>query len=57
MSVNDETIGGKTYAQVVQLIQNSGVYLRLLVVPKENDILQQVRVAHLKLETVLLNKS
>lgn len=45
MSVNGETIGGKSYAQVVQLIQNSGSFLHLLVVPKEEDLLQQVSTA------------
>lgn len=44
VSVNGETIGGKSYAQVVQLIQNSGPFLHLLVVPKEEDLLQQVRM-------------
>ncbi|KAE8744297.1 hypothetical protein FOCC_FOCC009020, partial [Frankliniella occidentalis] len=41
VSVNGETIGGKSYAQVVQLVQSSGAYLHLLVVPKEEDLLQQ----------------
>jgi len=42
ISVNGETITGYTYAQVVQLIQQSGNFLHLLVVPKEDDILQLV---------------
>jgi len=33
---------GLNYAQVVQLIQHSETYLHLLVVPKEDDLLQQV---------------
>ncbi|XP_046391357.1 uncharacterized protein LOC124159528 isoform X3 [Ischnura elegans] len=40
ISVNGETIGGKSYAEVVQLIQQSTKYLHLRVVPKEDDILQ-----------------
>ncbi|PSN52317.1 hypothetical protein C0J52_08535 [Blattella germanica] len=40
ISVNGENITGRTYAQVVQLIQQSGNFLHLLVVPKEDDILQ-----------------
>ncbi|XP_071445903.1 rho GTPase-activating protein 21 [Hetaerina americana] len=40
ISVNGETIGGKSYAEVVQLIQQSTKFLHLLVVPKEDDILQ-----------------
>ncbi|XP_069677566.1 uncharacterized protein RhoGAP19D isoform X4 [Periplaneta americana] len=40
ISVNGQTITGHTYAQVVQLIQQSGNFLHLLVVPKEDDILQ-----------------
>jgi hypothetical protein len=42
ISVNGETITGRTYAQVVQLIQQSGNFLHLFVVPKEDDILQLV---------------
>ena len=45
ISVNGETVTGRTYAQVVQLIQKSGNYLHLLVVPKEDDILQLVSYA------------
>jgi hypothetical protein len=33
---------GLNYAQVVQLIQQSETYLHLLVVPKEDDLLQRV---------------
>ncbi|XP_068082173.1 rho GTPase-activating protein 21 [Anabrus simplex] len=40
ISVNGQTITGHSYAQVVQLIQQSGSFLHLLVVPKEDDILQ-----------------
>lgn len=44
ISVNGETVAGKTYAHVVQLIQQTQCYLYLLVVPMENDILQLVSV-------------
>ncbi|XP_050545702.1 rho GTPase-activating protein 21 isoform X15 [Daktulosphaira vitifoliae] len=40
ISVNGETVAGKPYAHVVQLIQQTPCYLHLLVVPMENDILQ-----------------
>ncbi|XP_072028473.1 LOW QUALITY PROTEIN: rho GTPase-activating protein 21-like [Amphiura filiformis] len=40
VSVNGESVTGKTYSQVVALIQASGSSLRLLVVPREEDILQ-----------------
>ena len=33
----------KSYAQVVQMIQRSGPTLELMVMPKEHDVLQQVR--------------
>lgn len=42
VSVNGYSLNGKSYAQVVQLIQNSPPYLHLLVVPKEDDVLQKV---------------
>nr|CAD7428275.1 unnamed protein product [Timema monikensis] len=41
IAVNGQTITSYTYAQVVQLIQQSDTYLHLLVVPKEDDILQR----------------
>ncbi|KAL1462625.1 hypothetical protein WDU94_014447 [Cyamophila willieti] len=40
VSVNGQTIADLPYVEVVQLIQNSPAYLHLLVVPKENDLLQ-----------------
>uniref|UniRef100_A0A1B6CU09 Rho GTPase-activating protein 21 n=1 Tax=Clastoptera arizonana TaxID=38151 RepID=A0A1B6CU09_9HEMI len=40
VSVNGQTISGRSYAQVVQLIHQSPSFLHLLVVPKEDDILQ-----------------
>ncbi|XP_014241516.1 rho GTPase-activating protein 21-A isoform X3 [Cimex lectularius] len=40
VSVNGEPITGRSYAQVVHLIQASPSYLHLLVVPKEEDLLQ-----------------
>lgn len=42
ISVNGETVAGKSYAHVVQLIQQTLCNLYLLVVPMENDILQLV---------------
>nr|XP_024216338.1 rho GTPase-activating protein 21 isoform X3 [Halyomorpha halys] len=38
--VNGEPTAGKTYAHVVRLIQQSSPVLRLLVLPKEEDLLQ-----------------
>ncbi|XP_046993985.1 uncharacterized protein LOC124606066, partial [Schistocerca americana] len=40
ISVNGLAVTGCSYAQVVQTIQHSGNFLHLLVVPKENDLLQ-----------------
>lgn len=40
--VNGEPTAGKTYAHVVRLIQQSSPVLRLLVLPKEEDLLQLV---------------
>lgn len=42
ISVNGEDIAGLSYARVIQLIHKTGNHLHLLVVPKENDILQLV---------------
>lgn len=44
ISVNGETVAGKSYAHVVQVIQQTQCHLYLLVVPMENDILQLVRI-------------
>jgi len=44
ISVNGETVAGKSYAHVVQLIQQTQCYLYLLVVPMENDIIQLVSI-------------
>ena len=43
VSVNGELIAGRSYAEVVQLIQSTADYLQLLVVPRQDDILQMVR--------------
>ena len=43
VSVNGETVAGRTYAQVVQMIQKSRDSLFLVVVPRQDDILQVVR--------------
>ncbi|CAL9698253.1 unnamed protein product [Knipowitschia caucasica] len=40
VKVNGESIIGKTYSQVIALIQNSNVSLELCVMPKDEDILQ-----------------
>lgn len=43
VAVNGVPVKDKPYSQVVQLVQNSPEYLHLLVVPKEEDVLQRVR--------------
>ncbi|XP_063075731.1 rho GTPase-activating protein 21 isoform X2 [Engraulis encrasicolus] len=40
VKVNGESIIGKTYSQVIALIQNSEAFLELCVMPKDEDILQ-----------------
>lgn len=40
--VNGESVSTLTYSQVVHKIQTSPPYLHLLVVPKEEDVLQKV---------------
>lgn len=40
VSVNSESVAGRSYAQVVQMIQKSRDNLFLVVVPKQDDILQ-----------------
>ncbi|XP_030630631.1 rho GTPase-activating protein 21 [Chanos chanos] len=40
VKVNGESIIGKTYSQVIGLIQNSDTFLELCVMPKDEDILQ-----------------
>ncbi|KAA0718848.1 Rho GTPase-activating protein 21 [Triplophysa tibetana] len=40
VKVNDESIIGKTYSQVIGVIQNSQTFLELCVMPKDEDILQ-----------------
>lgn len=42
IAVNGVRVSDKSYSQVVQLIVNSPEYLHLLVVPKEEDVLQRV---------------
>ena len=42
VSVNGETVSGLSYAQVVQMIQKSRDSLFLVVVPRQDDILQVV---------------
>ena len=43
ISVNGESVSGKSYAEVVALIQRLRDNLSLIVVPKQDDILQMVR--------------
>jgi hypothetical protein len=45
VSVNGESVICKSYAQVVQMIQKSGPVLHMVVMPKEQDVLQQVNDA------------
>lgn len=42
VAVNGISVNDKSYSQVVHLIVNSPDYLHLLVVPKEEDVLQRV---------------
>lgn len=42
VSVDGAPTRGEQYATVVQRIQQAGAWLRLLVVPQEDDILQKV---------------
>ncbi|XP_059585067.1 rho GTPase-activating protein 21 isoform X2 [Alligator mississippiensis] len=43
IKVNGESVIGKTYSQVIGLIQNSDCILELSVMPKDEDILQLLR--------------
>ncbi|KAM8811795.1 rho GTPase-activating protein 21 [Eudromia elegans] len=45
IKVNGESVIGKTYSQVIALIQNSDSILELSVMPKDEDILQLVCVS------------
>ncbi|XP_067142144.1 rho GTPase-activating protein 21-A-like isoform X3 [Centruroides vittatus] len=40
ITINGEPLAGKTYSEVIDLIYKSGNSLQMLVVPKEDDILQ-----------------
>ena len=44
VSVNGESVSGRSYAQVVQMIQKSRDTLFLVVVPKQDDVLQVVSI-------------
>jgi len=44
ISVNGEPVTGKSYGQVINLIQQTTSDLSILVVPKEEDILQLVSI-------------
>ncbi|XP_067275384.1 rho GTPase-activating protein 23 isoform X4 [Pseudorasbora parva] len=43
VKVNGESVLGKTYSQVIALIQNSESVLELSIMPKDEDVLQLVR--------------
>ncbi len=43
VSVNGESVLDRSYAQVVQMVKRTGEVLNVMVVPKEDDILQMVR--------------
>ena len=43
ISVNGESVSGKSYAEVVSLIQRLRDNLSLIVVPQQDDILQMVK--------------
>ncbi|XP_017722254.1 PREDICTED: rho GTPase-activating protein 23-like [Rhinopithecus bieti] len=45
VKVNGESVIGKTYSQVIALIQNSDDTLELSIMPKDEDILQLVSPA------------
>ncbi|XP_014834341.1 PREDICTED: rho GTPase-activating protein 23-like isoform X2 [Poecilia mexicana] len=45
VKVNGESILGKTYSQVITLIQNSENLLELTIMPKNEDVLQLVSVS------------
>ena len=42
MSVNGESVEKKSYSEVIQLIQATGEVLELVVVPRQDDMLQIV---------------
>ncbi|XP_062331105.1 rho GTPase-activating protein 23-like isoform X4 [Osmerus eperlanus] len=42
VKVNGESVLGKTYSQVITLIQNSGNVLELSIMPKDEDVMQLV---------------
>ncbi|XP_061565256.1 rho GTPase-activating protein 23-like isoform X7 [Cololabis saira] len=44
VKVNGETVLGKTYSEVISLIQNSENFLELCIMPKDEDVLQLVSV-------------
>lgn len=52
LSVNGEMIEGKSYASVVQMIQNTADRLLLMVVPKEDDVIQQVSKSKYSVEVL-----
>ncbi|XDV44718.1 hypothetical protein PO909_012959 [Leuciscus waleckii] len=45
VKVNGESVLGKTYSQVIALIQNSENVLELSIMPKDEDVLQLVSMS------------
>lgn len=52
IAVNGIAVNDKSYCQVVQLIVNCPEYLHLLVVPKEEDVLQRVSFKELTIHHI-----
>ncbi|XP_055959280.1 uncharacterized protein LOC126807756 [Patella vulgata] len=57
VSVNGETVNGKSYSQVISLIQSSDNILKLSVVPRDEDILQMAYQGSLGLEVETHHKT
>ena len=54
VSVNGETVSGRSYAQVVQMIQKSRDSLFLVVVPRQDDVLQVVGTSLVRVVVILI---
>uniref|UniRef100_G1Q8E6 PDZ domain-containing protein n=1 Tax=Myotis lucifugus TaxID=59463 RepID=G1Q8E6_MYOLU len=54
IKVNGESVIGKTYSQVIALIQNSDTTLELSVMPKDEDILQVVSFIYSNMNYILV---
>ena len=53
--MNGESVSGKSYAEVVALIQSLRGNLSLIVVPKQDDILQMVSLYNDYIFTTIFN--